>query len=162
MPGLRLFPNYHGYGLADARFARLLDITRERRLVVQVATLLEDERTQHPLVRVPHVDAAPLEPLLKSRPGIRLVLLNWFRAVPTVLVRRLAEAGACFDIATLEEVGGVEKLLTGIPVERVLFGSHAPFFYLESALLKLQESALSAVTCQKVSGVNAKRLLTES
>ena len=150
MPGVRLFPNYHGYGLADARFARLLDLAQEHRLVVQVAMLLEDERTQHPLVRVPHVDAAPLQPLVKARPGVRLVLLNWFRAVPTALVRQLTEAGVCFDTATLEGVGGLENLLKEVPAERVLFGSHAPFFYFESALLKLQESALGGATRQKV------------
>src|SRR5258705_13983732 len=100
---------------------------------------MEDERMQHPLMQVPNVDALPLLEALKSRPGLRVVLLNWFRAMKGDLLSRLADAGQIFfDLATVEGVGGVANLLKQIPPERVLFGSYAPFFYFESAQLKLK------------------------
>jgi len=43
-------------------------------------------------------------------------------------------------ISMLEGVGGVEKLLDVVPVDRVLFGSHLPLFVLESAVFKMRES----------------------
>jgi hypothetical protein len=160
MPGIRLHPDYHGYKLDDPAFGRLLDLAGERGLIVQLAVTLEDERTQHPLMRAPHVDVAPLPALLGSRPNLRMVLLNWSRGVSNVLLVKLAGAGqVCFDIATVEGVGGVANLLKQVPADRVVFGSHAPFFYFESAVLKLKESALSEAQLSAVRAGNARRLL---
>lgn len=159
MPGIRLHPNYHGYQLDDPALARLLDRAGQRGLIVQLVAAMEDERTQHPRMRVPQVDVAPLAALLASRPELRLVLLNWGRGVNSVQPPRLAEAGQiCFDIATLEGVGGVASLLRQVPADRVVFGSCAPLFYLESALLKLQESPLTEAQLAAVRADNALRL----
>ena len=160
MPGIRLHPNYHGYKLGDLRFARLLDLAAKRGLVVELAVLMEDERTQHPLMSAPHVDVAPLLTLLPSRPRVRVVLLNWSRGVKAALLPKLAAAGQVyFDIGTVESVGGVANLLKQVPAQRVVFGSHAPFFYLESAMLKLKESDLNEADLTAVRSGNARRLL---
>ena len=160
MPGIRLHPNYHGYKLNDPMFATLLDRAAARGLVVQLAVVMEDERTQHRLMRVPHVDATPLVALLGNRPRLRLELLNWSRGVNAALLPKLSAAGQVyFDIATLEGVGGVAKLLRQVSHERVVFGSYAPFFYFESALLKLKESALNEAELMAIRAGNARRLL---
>ena len=145
MPGIRLHPNYHRYPLDDPRFARLLDLAAERKMIVQLVPAMEDERTQHPLMQAPQVDLKPLPALLNDRPNLRVVLLNWFRAVRGEQLVKLAGAGQVFfDVAMVEGVGGIANLLKVLPADRVVFGSYAPFFYFESALLKLQESPLSA------------------
>jgi predicted TIM-barrel fold metal-dependent hydrolase len=161
MPGLRLHPNYHRYKLDDSVFAKLLDHAGNHGLLIQLVLSMEDERTQHSLMQVPHVDAAPLLELLKTRPTLRLVLLNWFRAVKGDLLQKLAHSGRVwFDTATVEGVGGVGDLLKEAPLERVVFGSHAPLFYFESALLKLKESALSSAQSAAIRGGTAARLLS--
>jgi predicted TIM-barrel fold metal-dependent hydrolase len=160
MPGIRLHPNYHGYKLDDPAFSRLLDLACERGLIVQLAVTLEDERTQQRLMRAAPVDVAPLAALLASRPNLRMVLLNWARGVSNALMAKLVAAGqVCFDIATVEGVGGVANLLAHVSADRVVFGSHAPFFYLESAVLKLKESALNEPQLSAVRAGNARRLL---
>ena len=160
MPGIRLHPNYHGYKLDEPAFARLLDIARECGLIVQLVVTMEAERTQHPLMRAPHVDVMPLLALLASRSNMKIVLLNWSREVSSALLAKLSAVGPMhFDIATLEGVGGVANLLKQVPVDRVGFGSHAPFFYFESALLKLKESALSEPQAMSIRAGNARRLL---
>jgi uncharacterized protein len=160
MPGLRVFPGYHGYRLSEPAFLRLLELAAARGLLVQLAVLLEDERTQHPLARVPHVDLALLPELLGKAPGARVQLLNGFRVVRGQLLLKLAATERVFfEIATLEGVGGVAALLQQVPASRVLFGSHAPFFYPESAHLKLLESELSAAQRAALCRENAQQLV---
>ena len=51
------------------------------------------------------------------------------------------------------------NLLAQVPMSRVLFGSHAPLFYFESALLKLKESPLSEEQLRAIRSGNAQRFL---
>lgn len=161
MRGIRVFPNYHGYKLDHPDFARLLALCGQHHLIVQVAVSIEDERTQHPLMQVKDVDAAPLAGLLQSHPHLRVVLLNTFRSTGS---KNLTSLSVCknvyFEISTREAVAGVETLAEKIPVDRILFGSHAPFYYFESALLKLKESVLNPEQLRAISSENAKRLLS--
>lgn len=163
MPGIRLHPNYHGYRLDHPAFARLLRLAAERRLIVQLALAMEDERMMHPLLRVEPVDVAPLAALARQTPGLRLALLNALRTLRGPALRGLIAAGELYvEISMLEGVGGLANLLEQVPLERVLFGSHAPLFYFESALLKLKESPLSPDQLHAIASGNARRLSAES
>jgi predicted TIM-barrel fold metal-dependent hydrolase len=160
MPGIRLHPNYHGYTLKDAACAELLRSASARRLVVQLAVCLEDERTQHPLMRVPPVDISPLVDLLKNESAVRLVILNCDPMQNLEHLQRLASTGrAYFDIAMVEGVGGVARLAQKISIQNVLFGSHYPLFYFESALLKVLEAGLTDAETRALLEENAHRLL---
>lgn len=160
MPGIRLHPGYHGYGLDHPAFARLLRLAAERGLVVQLAVLMEDERTQHPLLQVPHVDVRPLSDALEKAPGARVELLNWSRAVRGRLLERIIADGRVFlDTGSVEGIGGVGKLLDRIPEDRLLFGSHAPFFILEAALLRMRESPLAEAEVRAILAGNARAFL---
>jgi hypothetical protein len=105
---------------------------------------------------------------MKRVPQARVQLIN--SAGPllgnnvSALVR---ETQVSFDIAATESNGGVGRLIEGkntsyrgaIPVERLLFGSYAPFFPCESALLKLFESPLSLEQIEKLMNSNARHIL---
>ncbi|MAT15953.1 MAG: metal-dependent hydrolase [Planctomyces sp.] len=156
MPGIRLHPNYHGYDLQHPEFARLLDLAGENKLIVQIALSMEDERTHHPLMPVPHVDPAPLKDLLLARPALKVQLINVFRSLSLAQLEMFSGLPDLFvDIAMLEGVGGIEELLEKIPVNRILFGSHFPFFHFQSALLKLDESDLGWFQREAITSQNA-------
>jgi predicted TIM-barrel fold metal-dependent hydrolase len=160
MRGIRLHPNYHGYKLTEPFFAKLLAAAARRNLLVQLAALMEDKRTQHPLVIAPPVDLAPLPDLSKRFPDLKIILLNALQGLNGQLLLRLAATGNIFfEIATLEGVGGIENLIGQISENKILFGSHAPFFYLESALLKLKESPLTESARAAIEQTNARQLL---
>jgi predicted TIM-barrel fold metal-dependent hydrolase len=160
MPGIRLHPAYHGYCLDDPVFTELLTLAQRRGLIVQLVVRIEDPRMQHPLMRVPDVDTKPLPGLLAARPDLRLVLLGALGTVRGESTRQLIRAGEVyFEISMLEGVGGISRLLSQVPGDRILFGSHCPFFILESAILKLKESELLRARANAITHQNARRLL---
>jgi predicted TIM-barrel fold metal-dependent hydrolase len=164
MPGVRLHPNYHNYKLDHPNFASFLKAAAERKLIVQLTILMEDARMMHPLMRVPPVDIAPLEKLVSQTPGLRLVLLNALTSASrTDKLYRLTNAGEVYvEIAVLETLAALESLVKNIPVERILFGSHAPSFYVEAAHLKLQEANLPVTHLAAIAQENAHRLRSQA
>lgn len=173
MPGIRLHPNYHGYKLDDPLFARLLELAAKHEFIVQLVVKMEDDRTQHPLVQVPAVDLRPLPGLLgrlqqsrgvppssSGRHEVRVQLLNHALDPRPEGTLALARAGKVFfDFAMVEGVGGLARFLERTGNDRVLFGSHFPLFHLESALLKVRESALKPAEAQAVHSATARTLL---
>jgi hypothetical protein len=167
MRGIRLYPSYHNYRLDRPEFAKLLGAAAERGLLVQIAIDLEDVRVHHPVITVPTVDASPLAAALKMAPRARVQLLNGMAALQQGGASRLiAETSVVFDIANLEGAGAIGRLIEGkhwsikaqVPVDRMLFGSHAPFFPYEAALLRLFESPLEREQLVAIMRENATRL----
>ncbi len=168
MPGIRLYPAYHGYGLDHPELLRLLASAARRGLLVQIVIRMEDERVHHPSIVAPVVNASRLPEILVKVPEARVQLLNADTVLRSGRVRALIErTGATFDIAAVEGDGGIGRLIDGthptyrclVSVERLLFGTHAPFFPCESALLKLFESPLDRPQLDKIMYANARRLL---
>jgi hypothetical protein len=161
MPGIRVHPNYHSYTLGDPVFSRLLRVSAERNLIVQIAAWMEDERTQLPALQAQIVDLQPLAMLLESVPKARVMVLNGFvrlsGQLPWERIKRFDNV--LFDFAMLEQLMGLKVLVDAIGVERVVFGSYSPMFYFESAFLKLREGDLSPSQSEAVLRGNAARWL---
>ena len=117
------------------------------------------------------MDITGLPELLPALPNIRLQLLNAFNGTDPLrgqAGRRLIEqTQVLIDISHIESQGGLGKLIAGhrdsgrrpLQVERIVFGSHAPFFPCESALFKLFESPLGRPELEKMMHGNAERFL---
>lgn len=163
MQVIRLHPNYHGYALNDGVFEDFLALSVKHRLLVQVVAQMEDERTQHPQVRVAPLGLGPspgtmaLPTTMKKVPEARVMLLN---ANAVMVMRHLQECpNLWLDFAMIEGVGGVENLLKTWPQQRLVFGSFAPVFYWEAAKLKMQESAIEGVPASNIRWRNAAGLM---
>ncbi len=161
MAGIRLFPNYHGFSLAEPAVSELISAATERNLIVQIALSMEDTRTQQTVIQP--ADPSPLADLLARLPRARIVLLNygsWTDDDAGEGMARIRRAeNAYFDIAKNEGVGGLARLIAATSPRRVVFGSHSPFFYFESAWLKVREAALSSEQESAILEKNAQALL---
>ena len=161
MPGIRLYPNYHGYSLDDLRFRRLIRLAAERQLIVQLATAMEDQRTQHPLMHVADVDLTPLPEAIKGVPGAKLVILN-HKATGAVFASLLKMPGVYFDMSRVNATDGVARVMRTLPANRVIFGTHAPFLIYESAMIKVYESNLTEAESSAVLHRNAESLIPQT
>jgi uncharacterized protein len=169
---VRVHPCYHGYSLEDPEFARVLEKATERRLLVQVVLELEDPRVHHPLINAQSARPVGLVPLLQKHPSARVQLIgdsfSWTR-IPQA--KPLLDAkNVWHEISAIEGVGGVGRLIDGkhwhiggrLPIERFVFGSHAPYFPFESALLKVFESPFTREQMTAIMEGNARRLVART
>lgn len=138
---IRLYPGYHGYTLEDPRFLGLLELAAEAQLGVQIVVQMEDQRTQHPLMQVKPVELKPLAAAMKRTPEARVMVLNATSAMVMTTLRGVENLW--LDFTMVESVGTVENLLKIWPATQIVLSTHAPFFYPQSSLLKLQESELT-------------------
>jgi uncharacterized protein len=168
MRGIRLYPAYHGYVLDHPELLRLLASAARRGLLVQIVIRMEDERVHHPSLIAPVVSASRLPEILVKVPEARVQLLNADTVFRSGRLQALIEqTRTTFDIAAVEGNGGIGRLIDGthptyrgqVPLDRLLVGTHAPFFPCESALLKLFESPLDRQQLDKIMFANARTLL---
>jgi uncharacterized protein len=106
------------------------------------------------------VATTPLTRVVKSTPGLKLELLNCTSNISREQYRAAIFAGDVYaEISMVEGIAAVSRLVHEIPLARVLFGSYQPFFYFESALLKVQESGLDDAYEKAICEENARRLI---
>ena len=168
MPGLRIYPGYQPFDLGHPAMESLVKMTAERGLILQVVFGMEDPRVHHPIINVGPVTFAPLLQVMKRAPDAKVELLH-FPGSPQgdQLSQFMTHPNTVMDISRLEGNGAVGRMIgsiTGlpsarVPVDRIVFGSHAPYFPVETALLKLVESPLDVQQLQAIMRGNARRLL---
>lgn len=177
MPGIRLYPTYQGYGIDHPNFVPFLQAAGDRGLLVQIVLGLEDSRVHHPITVMRKIPSATLTAALKQVPKTKVQLLYAAGETlpPPARTALAAETQARFDISRFDSVGVLWRMLGGgekfgdgdfdtsrVPLERIVFGSHAPYFPLETALIRLFESPLSLPQMQAIMHGNARQLLARA
>ena len=168
MPGIRIYPGYQPFDLGHPDIAALLKITAERNLILQIVFGMEDPRVHHPIINVPQITLRPLLKNLQSTPNAKIQLLHFPNTTEANELAQFTKyPNTYLEISRLEGDGAIARMLGSIdglpsaraPLARVLFGSHAPFFPIETALLKLIESPLDHTQIESITNRNAHHLL---
>ncbi|MEP6595155.1 MAG: hypothetical protein ABJA71_04370 [Ginsengibacter sp.] len=170
MPGIRLYPTYQTFDLNHIEFPKLISQGTDRELIIQIVGDMEDSRVHHPIILTRELSFDPLVDIMKKIPQAKIQLLNWNERVNSELLKKLiSETSVVLDISWLESTGALGRLIEGnswsgpeqpVPVERLLFGSHAPYFPVESSVIKLFESPLTLEQMKAVMNVNASRFIS--
>jgi hypothetical protein len=155
-PAVKVYPNYHRYALSDRRVAELMRELARRRLAMLLPMRIEDERSHHPLMKVPAVPADDVLRLARAFPDVTVVCCCPYRNEAAALLK--GPANLCVDLSMVDGPDPVQMLLRAGPARRVLFGSHAPFLCADAAVLKVRESDLAAADRQRILWKNARRV----
>ncbi len=163
MSGIRLYPKWHNYGLADPHCQDLIHAATERQMIVSIPMRVEDVRQRSWLVDVPEVPLTEIVSLIQSFPNSRFVLLNGERYVSSPLGRKGSGLPANYlielsrmDSMLADEIG---QLVANLGAERVVFGTGMPFHYPDPALLKLEVLDASPADKALISWQNVARWL---
>ncbi len=189
MKGIRIYPSYQTFDLTHPDFGKFFEQVAKRKLVLQVVGDMDDSRNHHPIVLARDFSYAPLTELVAKTPEARVQLLYWNHRVSAKQMDLfVGTPNIVFDTARIETAGGIDAMLDGnqhhkdrvftfggiertlseipwgrnskpVPAERILFGSHAPYFPVEASLFKLFESDLTLEQSKSIMEGNAAGLL---
>lgn len=172
MPGIRIYPVYQTFNLEHPDFTQLVSEVTARGMALQIVGDMEDDRHHHPIVEIRDLKLTPLLETLKQVPDAKVQLVYWnHRAPRNILDTLIKETGVVLDTSRIEGVGEVGRLIEGktwtgtsspIPAERILFGSHAPYFPVEANVIKLFESPLAQSQMQAIMNGNARKFLKQT
>jgi predicted TIM-barrel fold metal-dependent hydrolase len=163
MPGIRVYPAYHGYMLDDQCFVKLLKLAAARKLIVQLIAWMTDDR--HPLLtpRVSQVDLSPLSDIVKPMRQTRLVLSNAVRTTRDKAVRGLsALPQVYFGCARIANGRDLRTLVQQVSAERIVFESGAPVSAMGVGLEMLKQTMLAYEQSWAICRETAQRLIKQS
>ncbi|MDA0839964.1 MAG: amidohydrolase family protein [Planctomycetota bacterium] len=147
---VKLLPAYHGYELQDANelFAEL----SKTELVVIVQTRLEDPRRHHPLAQIPDVSAEAVAAIAHTFGDLQIIIggpRSYEIAALGEKLLRLPNLWA--DVSQADGMDQVKLFVESGLTDKLLFGSHAPFFIPHSAVLRvvndLEDADAEAILC---------------
>ncbi|MBD3384992.1 amidohydrolase family protein [candidate division KSB1 bacterium] len=157
LPGLRgvkIFPNYHTFALGSSQIRDLILFLKALTLPLIIQMRVDDERNQHPHMRVAGVAVEDITQLANLYPDQVIVCLNAYIQEVEQLLQNSENIYA--DISFCEHMDTLGTLNKTLAAERLLFGSHTPFLYTRSATMKLNLSRISKEMRQKIAWKNAE------
>lgn len=152
LAGFRLHPNYHGYALDAPDVLDLAAQLADAERPLFLALYVDEERFQHPAIRVPDVPIVEIARLIRQSPGTTIVL----NSLKVEHALSLLEAGLNLDRVYLDinamdmPFDGVRSLAEVRGVERLVFGSQMPFLCPEAALMVVEHSGLSSIEVEAI------------
>jgi uncharacterized protein len=159
MQGLRLYPKWHNYELAQRCCLELVHAATALGMVISIPVRAEDSRQRSWLVNVPDVPLAEIAGLVKACPRARFILLNGAGYAASPLGQKAGglPANYLIEISRLSALlaNEIGQLVSHLGADRLVFGTGMPFTYPDPALLKLDVLDAPAEVKEQIRWKNA-------
>ena len=157
---VRLAPAYGGYDLPEAD--ELLGALGEAGLGAAVQVRVEDPRRQHPLAQVPDVPVAAVVEAARRHPDVPVVLAGAVARGVEEALPALGELPRFYaDIAQVDGMDSVRRLVDAGAGPRLLWASHAPLFMPQAAVARVLADLDDTEAWALLAG-NARELLGDT
>ncbi len=154
---VKIVPNYHNYSLDIPAVTALARECGERGIGLCVQVRMEDERSHHPLMRVPAVPPAAVVALAGEHAALPLLIcgaymaeLTAYRTCPTVSV----------ELSFVESGFLLRDALASLDADRLLLGTHAPVHMIATSVAKLSSDDLNADARARIGTENFARFFS--
>jgi uncharacterized protein len=160
VPAVRSDPTFYGLEPAGAEMLALAAACASQELPLMLAVRLEDGRQRHPNDRASELPPWAVRTLIRSHPGLRLIVTHADRSfVEEVHFGSTPEEAAriWWDICWIwgPPEDHLETLLRTVGVERFVFGTGQPLRLPETSVAKLDLLDLTAEQRAAIESVNA-------
>ena len=154
-PAVALYPTFHNFSLSAPATLEMAATLAASGTALVIILREEDERGQHPHCRIPSLPAREPDEFARRLPPATVMVLNGY--LPEIV--QWTAPNLYSDFAFAEAFPSLPTLLKGFPAERLLFGSHSPFFYTSAAIAKLAGAELDHKTIEKIQADNLKGII---
>ena len=157
--GCGVIPNYHGYKVYDPCSESLFRRLAEMGLPALVFIRFRDERSHHWCMQVPSLPVDDVTYVLKAFPELRVAVCN-----ANLLTEGIALAPCFADraqtlLTTAYKSLNLAQVVGQIGAEHVAYGSGAPMYYPESALLQVLDAEIDKDARSLILRQNARAFL---
>jgi predicted TIM-barrel fold metal-dependent hydrolase len=151
---LALLPSYHGYSLNGSTMALFMGAWRQNASPpLMIYMRLEDERSHHPLCKVPPVEADHLVQFARRFAEHTFVICCCYFREARVLLPQAENV--LLDVSFVEKFKSMASLMELADAGRLLFGSHTPFIYTRSSLMKVHSPHVPERERNRITYANA-------
>lgn len=149
--GVKVYPTYHKYNLADPDFQRLCNLLRDYDLPLFLPMRMEDARLDY-LVTPTTLSVQELMEFINEHPKNEVILLTiYYRELITLRDTIIARKNITFDTSGLKDgLFNIEKLLELFPPSCLSYGSLYPLYSFTSSYFLIDKAQISNEIKQKI------------
>jgi len=161
--GIRLYPKYHDYELTDPECIELVEMARERGLVVALTLRMADSRSRSWMDIDREWNLADVIPIIKKVPDAKYMVLNIAKGIHVNEedTATFKNANVVFDTSG-RNISNLSELIQKFGKDVFAFGTHSPILDYSTGLLRiesLRESEADEATKELMRSGNAKKIL---
>jgi len=161
MRGLRLFPAYHDYDLADTPALELIAAATELGMPVSLPQRVVDVRQRHWMDTERNLTLPEFEALARACPDTTFIILNALGLQEASFMGQSDGRSIVADISRMTAVmhNDIGAMLDNFGSSSLVFGTGIPFKYPKPALLKMEILEASEADKEQIWSGNMRRIL---